>query len=301
MTTVLTKKMISGAIVAYMATMGAAHAATITTASISIDSPGGGSFSDSATAIDADSTIGDTFGPASATQNVDGSSTVSAAASTPFAGGREVVIATAELAQEAQNNTGATVGYSFSFSLFDLALQAQETYGYSPYTDYSNPFENASSDAAANKISYDILLNGTSIYTASAELFGGIDAGWTVANVENFTFTEEDITDGTDVIGKRVVLDDVMETLFLGNYEDGEGLQLTTILRAESQATNFEGEQFAGAFFGDPSGLAGNGLVTQVAPQNVNPNPSAVPLPAAGWMLLAGFGGLAAMKRRKKV
>ncbi|WP_433989198.1 hypothetical protein SuNHUV7_35170 (plasmid) [Pseudoseohaeicola sp. NH-UV-7] len=29
-------------------------------------------------------------------------------------------------------------------------------------------------------------------------------------------------------------------------------------------------------------------------------NPSPVPLPAAGWMLLAGVGGLAAMRRRKK-
>ena len=30
------------------------------------------------------------------------------------------------------------------------------------------------------------------------------------------------------------------------------------------------------------------------------PNPSAVPLPAAGWLLFAGLGGLAAMRRRKK-
>ena len=93
------------------------------------------------------------------------------------------------------------------------------------------------------------------------------------------------------------MIDDVTETLFLGNYADGEGLELTTILRAESQATNYEGEQSVGGFFGDPSGLAGNGIVAQVAPQNPV---SAVPLPATGWMLLAGFGGLAAMKRRKK-
>jgi len=30
------------------------------------------------------------------------------------------------------------------------------------------------------------------------------------------------------------------------------------------------------------------------------PTMAPVPLPAAGWMLLAGFGGMAAMKRRKK-
>ena len=29
-------------------------------------------------------------------------------------------------------------------------------------------------------------------------------------------------------------------------------------------------------------------------------NPSAVPLPAAGWMLLAGLGGLAALRRRRR-
>ena len=32
----------------------------------------------------------------------------------------------------------------------------------------------------------------------------------------------------------------------------------------------------------------------------VSANISAVPLPAAGWLLIAGVGGLAAMKRRRK-
>lgn len=31
-----------------------------------------------------------------------------------------------------------------------------------------------------------------------------------------------------------------------------------------------------------------------------NPNPGAVPLPAAGWLMIAGLGGLAAARRRKK-
>ena len=31
------------------------------------------------------------------------------------------------------------------------------------------------------------------------------------------------------------------------------------------------------------------------------PIPGAVPLPAAGWLLFAGLGGLAALRRRKQV
>jgi hypothetical protein len=32
-----------------------------------------------------------------------------------------------------------------------------------------------------------------------------------------------------------------------------------------------------------------------------NPNPSPVPLPAAGWLMIAGLGGLAALRRRRKM
>lgn len=36
-----------------------------------------------------------------------------------------------------------------------------------------------------------------------------------------------------------------------------------------------------------------------VVPSLPDPNPNVVPLPAAGWMLLAGLGGIAAMRRKK--
>jgi hypothetical protein len=42
--------------------------------------------------------------------------------------------------------------------------------------------------------------------------------------------------------------------------------------------------------------------LSDAPPQLVSPNDvSAVPLPAAGWMLLAGLGAVAAMRRRAKV
>lgn len=47
------------------------------------------------------------------------------------------------------------------------------------------------------------------------------------------------------------------------------------------------------------SGLAVAGLVID-GEVIINPDPSPVPLPAAGWMLLAGIGGIAAMTKRKR-
>lgn len=48
----------------------------------------------------------------------------------------------------------------------------------------------------------------------------------------------------------------------------------------------------------DPAQLRAN-ILAYAAAGGVAVNPAAVPLPAAGWMLIAGMGGLAAMRRRK--
>lgn len=56
------------------------------------------------------------------------------------------------------------------------------------------------------------------------------------------------------------------------------------------------GDQFYDFSQGIDSSLINVGTGPIVTPP---PNPNVIPLPAAGWMLLAGLGGLAAMRRRK--
>jgi hypothetical protein len=48
-------------------------------------------------------------------------------------------------------------------------------------------------------------------------------------------------------------------------------------------------------------GLIGINPFGQGALVSIPGTPPVVPLPAAGWMLLAGIGGLVAMRRRAKV
>jgi len=298
---------LTAAIVALLATTGATQAATITTASAVNFDPAGidpitGDIDPAAVNeedfdqnVDSSSTA--SVDGASAFQDVDGSSSVSAVVNEPFAGGRVATAAIAELVLEDTNSTGELQGYEFSFSLFDLAVQVQENYGSSFFSNYNNPFEDLDSDAVGNAIFYDVFVNDVEVFSASIALYGGIDDGFTIEN-DGFSFTQSDILDPFDgtVAGSRLDIADVTETLFLGNFADGESVQVTTTLGALSLATNFEGEQAAGGFFGDPSGLSSSGgTLVQVAPQV-----AAVPLPAAGWMLIAGVGGLVAAGRRNR-
>jgi len=46
--------------------------------------------------------------------------------------------------------------------------------------------------------------------------------------------------------------------------------------------------------------VAQTSVVTRAVQIAPNSNPSPVPLPAAGWMLLAGFGGIVALRRSRK-
>lgn len=61
----------------------------------------------------------------------------------------------------------------------------------------------------------------------------------------------------------------------------------------------WESNELASSILG--IGGTGTGTAAFTAGQATTPGISPVPLPAAGWMLIAGLGGLAAMGRRRKV
>ena len=93
------------------------------------------------------------------------------------------------------------------------------------------------------------------------------------------------------------------ETLDTGFFYSNDATTLANIfasLTSTGTATygvldDDPGDQYYDFSQGIDASLVNVGTGPVVTP----PNPSAVPVPAAGWMLLAGLGGMAALRRRK--
>lgn len=93
-----------------------------------------------------------------------------------------------------------------------------------------------------------------------------------------------------------------------GGSGQGSNFFAAYLLSAADIAANLTGTDLVGMFSMDAfTGLTGGGSGTPALSNAVlfkrqsggGTNPTPVPLPAAGWLLIAGLGGLAAMKRRK--
>lgn len=80
-------------------------------------------------------------------------------------------------------------------------------------------------------------------------------------------------------------------TSFTANVDSGSNSGLKTF--------SFSAGELVGSLFGFGANHSSDAFKLQSLTYAVIPPVSEVPLPAAGWLLLAGLGGLGAMKRRK--
>jgi hypothetical protein len=104
---------------------------------------------------------------------------------------------------------------------------------------------------------------------------------WPITDRE-LGFSITDLATSTELLNTGIVT--VLGTtasVFNFDFKSTVGLQIT----------------FLGDFFNGGVDNIGYSATLTTAPP---PDPSAIPLPAAGWMLLAGLGGLAALRRRAR-
>jgi hypothetical protein len=114
-----------------------------------------------------------------------------------------------------------------------------------------------------------------------------IDLDWTLPSPGNFASTglTVDIFNTLNPDG-----DDIALTLALGDF--GAPFRIGDLLVEGYSLVHTGAGSFDGTNWFNPEG--GNSSLVLKA------NVAAVPLPAAGWMLLAGVGGLAALRRRRQ-
>lgn len=243
------------------------------------------------------------FNSVTAEQNADGTSSVSA--TTGNDGDTELSTATASLTQTQVNNFGVDHDYTIDYSLTGLTTRLFHSSDIglfaNPFTTpvFNNPFESddetvlIESAYTGATFQYDILVNGVAEFSARADVLVN-EAGFTIENQQNFEVTVTDLG-----FGYLFEVGDIFGTFDIGTFADGETVEVESILTTRAYATNGFDElrNSVGARSTDPVTISSVG---QLQSTPTNPTVTPVPLPAAGWMLLAGIGGLAAAGRRKK-
>lgn len=215
------------------------------------------------------------------------------------------------------------------------AAAAQATTFYYDLSDHPNGGKSATHDYGlrvdfvSKFFSFD---NGAEAFlfydsdTGDATMYGtmvestGLDAAGnkTIGNTFDFAYFMTDVTDILDANGTstgqfRVQNGDSFGFVY-GAADSGGDIELGTKSRGSNEYFNFWDQNpksgtipnvlFGEGWVGGSMNCCNDFLFTasllDTPPPNNPPPPAPVPLPAAGWMLLAGLGGMGVMRRRKK-
>jgi hypothetical protein len=260
-----------------------------------------------------------------AVQNADGTSAVRATAG--FRANEELTTSAATYEQSETNSSGADRDYTLSYQLaeqsadmffgfgfiVDLAQTASFGLAVAPVTpatpsNANNPF--ASTDPAflppsaspytAASFEYAITVNGVTVFSARADaLLDGFDE--TDVEFDSVSgFTPTAVSNGQG--GVTFSVGGIQDDIFLGTFGDGETIDVISTLTARAYASGDPFSEIGGGSVNvrssDPVSLSSVGFLTSTPTVVVPPNPNAIPLPAAGWLLIAGLGGLGALRRR---
>jgi len=244
------------------------------------------------------------FGSVAAVQNADGTSEVQAETSRDA--NTQLNTATAAFIQSETNTFGMERDYTLSYSLSGMSARLNhfsDAGFFGPLTtaSFANPFSDdyetlVDSDYTAASFRYSISVNGNEVFSARADaLLSEADAK--IENQSGFNATLTDVGSG---FGRQFLfeIDDINGEIDLGTFAAGETISVTSTLVAQGYAQNILDElgNNVGSRSTDPVNLASTGVLTST-PTNA---PSPVPLPAAGWMLIAAVGGLTALRRKPR-
>ena len=299
------KTILTSALV-FAATTGLAQAATVSATAIALN--------DGRTLTVETDTDTQTSGPATATadfgvfatQNQDGTNEIAVNAP-EFVNGRTQTFAQATFSDTITNSSAETFNYTLDFTLDEIVTSMRSTRDYtssglSDAINYGNPFDTAPDVATQSAVTglqyeYEVFADGVSVYSAMVEILGSVRDGIQFTTLNGFSGSL-DITDlGFGRSEADITIDALSDTANLGDVAAGDSIEVTTIFTGRAHALRFEGENGVGGFGADPFKISSPITITGTS---VTPPLAPVPLPAAGWMLIAGLGGLVAAGRRKK-